>query len=67
MARKTDYDGKIQALEAKIAKKQEEVKKLKAELAAVKEKKAKEDYQELTAYMEENNLTAAEVLAAIKP
>ncbi|MDY4475365.1 protein kinase [Mitsuokella sp.] len=67
MARKTDYDGKIQALEAKIAKKQEEVKKLKAELAAVKEKKAKEDYQELTAYMEENNLTAADVLAAIKP
>ncbi|RGS72665.1 protein kinase [Mitsuokella sp. AF21-1AC] len=66
MARKADYDSKIQALEEKIAKKQDEVKKLKAQLAEVKEKKAKEDYQELTAYMEENNLTAAEVLAVIK-
>ncbi|RHM54242.1 protein kinase [Mitsuokella sp. AF33-22] len=66
MARKADYDSKIQALEEKIAKKQDEVKKLKAQLAEVKEKKAKEDYQELTTYMEENNLTAAEVLAVIK-
>lgn len=66
MARKADYDSKIQVLEEKIAKKQDEVKKLKAQLAEVKEKKAKEDYQELTTYMEENNLTAAEVLAVIK-
>lgn len=66
MARKADYDSKIQTLEEKIAKKQDEVKKLKAQLAEVKEKKAKEDYQELTTYMEENNLTAAEVLAVIK-
>ena len=66
MARKADYDSKIQALEEKIAKKQDEVKKLKAQLAEVKEKKAKEDYQELTTYLEENNLPAAAVLAVIK-
>jgi len=66
MARKANYDEKISVLEEKIAKKQEELKKLKAQLADVKEKKAKEDYQELTAYMVENNLSASEVLAAIK-
>ena len=66
MARKSNYDEKISVLEEKIAKKQEELKKLKAQLADVKEKKAKEDYQELTAYMAENNLSASEVLAAIK-
>ena len=66
MARKANYDEKISVLEEKIAKKQDEIKKLKAQLADVKEKKAKEDYQELTAYMAENNLSASEVLAAIK-
>lgn len=66
MARKANYEEKISTLEEKIAKKQDELKKLKAQLAEVKEKKAKDDYQELTAYMAENNLSAEEVLAAIK-
>ena len=56
MARKANYKEKISALEAKIEKKQSEIKAL----------KAKHDYQELTEYMRANDLTAAEVLACIK-
>ena len=66
MARKTNYTEKIAALEAKIAKKQDELKKLKQQLSELKAKKASEDYQELTEYMQANNLTASEVLASIK-
>ena len=66
MARKTNYTEKIAALEAKIAKKQDELKKLKQRLSELKAKKASEDYQELTEYMQANNLTASEVLASIK-
>jgi len=66
MARKVNYDEKISALEAKIAKKQDEVKALRAEVKELKEKKAKEDYQELTDYMLANNLSAKDVLDYIK-
>ena len=66
MARKANYEDKITALEAKIEKKQTEIKTLKAKVSELKEKKAKDDYQELTEYMLANNLTAEEVLASIK-
>ena len=66
MARKTNYTEKIASLEAKIAKIQDELKKLKQQLSELKAKKASEDYQELTEYMQANNLTASEVLASIK-
>lgn len=66
MARKVNYDEKISALEAKIAKKQDEVKTLRAEVKELKEKKAKEDYQELTDYMLANNLSAKDILDYIK-
>ena len=66
MARKVNYDEKISALEAKIAKKQDEVKALRAEVKELKEKKAKEDYQELTDYMLANNLSVKDVLDYIK-
>ena len=66
MARKANYEEKISALEAKIEKKQSEIKALKAKAAELKAKKAKYDYQELTEYMQANDLTAAEVLACIK-
>jgi len=66
MARKANYDEKINAIEAKITKKQEELKSLKAQLNDLKAKKAQEDYKELTEYMTANNLTASEVLASIK-
>ena len=66
MARKANYDEKINAIEAKIAKKQEEVKALKAQLTELKSKKAQDDFKELTEYMTANNLSASEVLASIK-
>ena len=47
MARKANYDEKISALAEKIAKKQDEIKALKAKLNELKDKKAKDDYQEL--------------------
>ena len=66
MARKSNYDEKIKAIEAKITKKQDELKNLKSQLADMKEKKEKVDYQELTEYMQANNLSASEVIASIK-
>jgi Skp family chaperone for outer membrane proteins len=66
MARKANYEEKINAIEAKIAKKQEELKSLKAQLSEIKAKKAQDDYKELTEYMQNNNLSASDVLASIK-
>ena len=66
MARKANYDEKISAIEAKIAKKQDELKALKAQLNEIKAKKAQDDYKELTEYMQNNNLSASDVLASIK-
>ncbi|SHL01550.1 hypothetical protein SAMN05216582_13220 [Selenomonas ruminantium] len=66
MARKANYEEKINAIEVKIAKKQEEVKALKAQLAELKSKKAQDDFKELTEYMTANNLNASDVLASIK-
>jgi len=66
MARKANYDDKITAIEAKIEKKQAELKSLKAALSELKAKKAEDDYKELTEYMQANNLSAQEVLASIK-
>ena len=66
MARKANYEEKIATLQAKITKKQEELKTLKAQLDEVKTKKAQQDYKVLVEYMEQNNLTADDVLGAIK-
>ena len=66
MARQTNYSEKITAIEAKIAKKQSELKTLKAQLSALKEKKAADDYKALMEYMTANKLTANDVLEYIK-
>jgi SMC interacting uncharacterized protein involved in chromosome segregation len=66
MARKANYEEKISAIEAKIEKKQNEIKALKAQLNDLKAKKADGDYKELTDYMLANNISAEEVLAKIK-
>ncbi len=66
MVRKTNYSEKINALEEKIEKKQDEIKALKAKISDLRAQKAKSDYQELIKYMRDNNLTAEEVLACIK-
>ena len=67
MARQMNFSAKIESLETKIVKKQEELKKLKIELADVKAKKADSDYKVLIEYMEQNGITAEDVLGAIKP
>lgn len=66
MARTTNYDAKIAAIEEKIGKKKDELKKLKDTLADLQEKKNKADYSELIEYMQEKGLTPGEVLGAIK-
>ncbi|MBO5650291.1 MAG: protein kinase [Selenomonas sp.] len=66
MARKANYEEKISAIEAKIVKKQEELKALKNQLSEIKAKKAQDDYKELTEYMQNNNLSASDVLASIR-
>ena len=66
MARKANYEEKISAIEAKIEKKQNEIKALKSQLSELKAKKASDDYQELTEYMQVDNLTVEEVLAFIQ-
>ena len=66
MARTANYAAKIESLEAKVAKKQEELKKLKAELEDAKAKKAQADYKKLLDYMTENDISADTVLEAIK-
>lgn len=66
MARKANYEEKISTIEAKIEKKHNEINTLKFQLNELKAKKAEGDYKELTEYMHANNLTAKEVLVAIK-
>jgi uncharacterized protein YlxW (UPF0749 family) len=66
MARQTNYAEKISAIEAKIAKKQSEIKTLKAQLSSLKNKKATDDYKALTEYMTANDLSASDVLEFIK-
>jgi uncharacterized membrane protein YgaE (UPF0421/DUF939 family) len=66
MARKANYDVKIEALQAKIEKKQNEIKALKEELMIAKTKKSQGSYKELIAYMEEKNMSAEDVLAMIQ-
>ena len=66
MARKANYEEKISAIEAKIVKKQEELKALKNQLSEIKAKKAQDDYKALTEYMQNNNLSASDVLASIR-
>lgn len=66
MARKANYEEKITVLEAKIEKKQNEIKALKAKISELKSKKASDDYKDLMEYMVANNLSAEEVLASIK-
>lgn len=66
MARQMNFNAKIEVLEAKINKKQEELKKLKVELAEAKTKKANVDYKSLIEYMEQNSISAETVLESIK-
>ncbi len=65
MARRTDYEGKINKINSKIENHQEAIKKLKAQLADLEAKKAEDDYKDLVEYMKENSLSATDVIAKI--
>lgn len=66
MARAANYEAKIATLTEKVEKKTAELKKLKEELSEIQSKKAKEDYKVLFDYMQANNISANDVLGAIK-
>lgn len=66
MARTANYEAKIATLTEKVEKKTAELKKLKEELSEIQAKKAKEDYKVLFDYMQANNISADDVLGAIK-
>lgn len=66
MARQADYATKITTLQEKIAKKSEELKTLKAELADWKQKKENEEMKELHEFMAEQNMAAARALELIQ-
>lgn len=66
MARKVNYEAKIPVLKAKIAKKEDELQKLKTELSNLEEQKDKDDYKELILYIKNNKLTPAAALEQIK-
>ena len=62
MARKANYDEKIQVLETKIAKKQEEIKGLRDELKALAAEHDKQRMGELLEAIDEKGLTVNEVI-----
>lgn len=66
MARTANYEAKIATLTEKVEKKTAELKKLKEELSEIQAKKAKKDYKVLFDYMQANNISANDVLGAIK-
>lgn len=66
MARQADYAAKIEVLQKKIAKKSEELKVLKAELAGWKKKKEDEDMKELHEFMAEKDMEATRALELIQ-
>lgn len=66
MARQADYAAKIEVLQKKIAKKSEELKVLKAELADWKKKKEDEDMKELHEFMAEKDMEATRALELIQ-
>lgn len=66
MARQADYATKITTLQEKIAKKSEELKTLKAELADWKQKKENEEMKELHEFMAEKDMKASRALELIQ-
>ncbi len=66
MPRKANYAEKINALNAKIEKKQSELKKLKEQLNEYKEAQEKENSKELLTMMAENGISADQAVNALK-
>lgn len=66
MARLANYDKKIELIQNKIDGKAHQLKDLKEELKQLRGARDKEYMQEVTKFMQDRNISAAEVLATLK-
>jgi multidrug resistance efflux pump len=66
MARVANYEQKIELIQAKIAKKTEEIKALKAQVAALEAKKTKTDFKVLNEYLVNKGVAPEEALGKLK-
>ena len=66
MARVANYEQKIESIQAKIAKKNEEIKALKAQVADLEAKKTKTDFKVLNEYLVNKGVAPEEALGKLK-
>lgn len=66
MARVVNYEQKIEGLKAKIEKKTEELKNLKADLAKIEDAKTKTDFKVLNEYLANKGIAPDEALGKLK-
>lgn len=64
--RKISFEEEIQKYQEKLSKKETEVKELKSKINSLKMKKAEHDYKDLLNYMQDQKITAEQVLDIIK-
>lgn len=66
MARVVNYEQKIESIKAKIEKKTEELKALKAQVADLEAKKTKTDFKVLNEYLVNKGIAPEEALGKLK-
>ena len=66
MARVVNYEQKIESIKAKIEKKTEELKTLKAQVADLEAKKTKTDFKVLNEYLVNKGIAPEEALGKLK-
>ena len=66
MARTANYEQKIESITAKIEKKAEEIKVLKAQLADLEAKKTQTDFKTLNEYLVNKGIAPEEALGKLK-
>jgi SMC interacting uncharacterized protein involved in chromosome segregation len=66
MARTANYEQKIENITAKIEKKSEEIKALKAQLADLETKKTRTDFKVLNEYLVNKGIAPEEALGKLK-
>ncbi len=66
MARAANYEQKIESIKAKIEKKTEELKALKAQVADLEAKKTKTDFKVLNEYLVNKGVAPEEALGKLK-
>ena len=66
MARVVNYEQKVEAIKAKIEKKTEELKNLKADLSKLEDAKTKTDFKVLNEYLANKGIAPDEALGKLK-